>query len=155
MPAIEAESLAGETSLGLWNSTTLSRAFPTTHKHPEPLAIRLSVAARSIQDSWQKAERFVFAGMWLTIACVSAFDSYLTVRYCDELYFQEINPIARFLLDINNWEPSLLIGWKFLGTILVLGIVAVLYTHHRRIGLAVTGALASLQLVLLGILTMG
>jgi hypothetical protein len=100
------------------------------------------------------AERNLFSGMWLVIACVSSIDTYLTVRYRQDLYFLELNPIARFLLWVDGWEPSLLIGSKFLGSILVLGFVTALYSQNRRIGLIVTAALAGFQLLLLAFLTL-
>ena len=104
--------------------------------------------------SGQIAERFLFSGLWLVIACVSSIDTYLTIRFREHLYYQELNPIARYLLRVDGWEPSLLIDAKFLGSILVLGFVSALYSQNRRRGLIVTGALAGFQLGLLGYLTL-
>ncbi|MBS0261310.1 MAG: hypothetical protein JSS02_05085 [Planctomycetes bacterium] len=154
MSTIEAESLTARSSLD-WRGgyPLLARQFPTACRHLETWVVSLGILASQVQSALRTGERFVFSGLWLFIASVSAFDTYLTVRYSAELYFEEINPVARYLLHINDWEPSLLIGWKFMGTFVVLGFVAALYTHHRRLGLMVTSTLASLQMALLGYLT--
>ncbi|MBI3860336.1 MAG: hypothetical protein HY290_00415, partial [Planctomycetia bacterium] len=73
-------------------------------------------------------------------------------RFREHLFFEELNPIARLLLQVHDWDPSLLIGVKFLGSILVLGIITALYVHNRRLGLVVTGVLAGIQAGLLGFL---
>ena len=112
------------------------------------------VFAEISQLSNRVVEQSIFSGMWLLIACVSSFDTYLTIRFQEHLFYLEVNPIARFLLRIDGWEPSLLIGAKFLGSILVLGFITALYCQNRRIGLIVTTALASFQLCLLVYLTL-
>jgi hypothetical protein len=86
------------------------------------------------------------------IGLVSAFDTYLTVKFQECLVSFEINPLAVMLLRLDDWDPSLLIGMKFLGSIVVLGFLAVLHLHNRRLGLMVTSGLASFQLWLLGYL---
>jgi hypothetical protein len=96
----------------------------------------------------------IFPGLWLFIGLVSAFDTYLTVRFREFLEFQEINPLARMLLQLNGWDPSLLVGMKFLGSVMVLGILTALHLADRRIGLVIATAIASFQLGLLGYLVL-
>jgi len=86
------------------------------------------------------------------IGLVSAFDTYLTVKFQECLAFHEVNPLAVMLLRLDGWDPSLLIGLKFLGSVLALGFLAALHLHNRRLGLMVTSGLASFQLWLLGYL---
>lgn len=97
---------------------------------------------------------WAFPTMWLTIGAISAFDTYLTVKYQEDLFRLELNPIGCWLLNLDGGEPALLIGLKFLGSTLVLGILALLYLRHRRIGLAVTIVLTGLQVALLGYLVL-
>jgi hypothetical protein len=91
----------------------------------------------------------IFPALWLFIGAVAAFDTYLTVKYQEFLLQNEVNPLARALLWLDGWEPSLLIGSKFLGSLVVLGILTVLHVRNRRIGLTVAGGLAAFQLGLL------
>ena len=96
--------------------------------------------------------QLVFPGLWMFIGLVSAFDTYLTVKFQDGLVFQEFNPLAVMLLRLDGCDPSLLIGMKFLGSIVALGFLTVLHVYNRRLGLMVTSGLASFQLWLLGYL---
>src|SRR5262245_48472200 len=96
--------------------------------------------------------QLVFPGLWMFIGLVSAFDTYLTVKFQECLVFHEVNPLAVMLLRLDGWDPSLLIGLKFLGSVVALGFLAALHLHNRRLGLMVTSGLASFQLWLLGYL---
>src|SRR5262245_50748655 len=96
--------------------------------------------------------QLVFAGLWIFIGLVSAFDTYLTVKFQECLAFHEVNPLAMMLLRLDGWDPSLLVGLKFLGSVIALGFLAALHLHNRRLGLMVTSGLASFQLWLLGYL---
>jgi len=91
----------------------------------------------------------IFPGLWLLIGSVSAIDAYLTVKFQESLMFLESNPIAIILLQLDAGDPSILIGVKFLGSILALGILAALYLQNRRVGLMVSSGLACFQTGLL------
>src|SRR5262249_38696571 len=99
--------------------------------------------------------QLVFPGLWMFIGLVSAFDTYLTVKFQEYLKFHEVNPLAVMLLRLDGWDPALLIGFKFLGSIAALGFLAALHLYNRRLGLMVTSGLASFQLWLLGYLVFG
>jgi hypothetical protein len=147
MPAIEVESLSGQRPLRNWSVGQFLNDFFTPAYAPSQ---RLASRFGGISEwTLQVAERFMFPGLWLIITGVSTIDMYLTVRYRDDLFYGELNPMARLLLQIDNWDPSLLIGAKFLGSVLVLAFLMLLYQQNRRVGLIVSGALASFQLVLL------
>jgi len=96
----------------------------------------------------------MFPLLWVFISVVSAFDTYLTVRFQEHLPYHEQNPVGRLLLQLADWEPSLLIGAKFLGSTLVLGILTALYLRNRRLGFTVAASLAAFQLGLLGYLVL-
>ena len=96
-----------------------------------------------------RCRHLVFPGLWLFIGLVSAFDTYLTIKFQEYLPHHEVNPLARMILRFANWDPSLLISLKFLGSLLALGFVGALHLRNRRMGLTVTAALAAFQLGLL------
>jgi hypothetical protein len=100
-------------------------------------------------------QNLIFPGLWLLIGSVSAIDTYLTVKFQESLVFLESNPIANLLLELDEGDASLLIGSKFLGSTLTLGILAALYLQNRRIGLMVSSGLASFQVGLLWYLMAG
>ena len=76
----------------------------------------------------------------------------MTVKFREWLGDLEANPLARLLLRLDGWEPSLLIAAKSFGSIVVLGILLALHLQNRRMGLVVTGAVASFHLWLPGYL---
>jgi hypothetical protein len=155
MPAMNAETMTVQQRMRPLNGNLAMRNLFTARFSATTAELQSgSIFAEIFQHSNRVVEQFMFSGMWLLIACVSSFDTYLTIRFQEHLFYEEMNPIARFLLQIDGWEPSLLIGAKFLGSILVLGFIAALYSQNRRIGLIVTSGLASFQLALLVYLTL-
>jgi hypothetical protein len=126
-------------------------------------AMRGSIGTLSLRNDPDSNERFgrqadlrsiAFPVLWLFIGVISAFDTYLTVRFQEHLAENEKNPIGCLLLELSNGEPSLLVGVKFLGSTLVLGIITALYLKNRRLGFLVTSGLALFQLGLLGYLVL-
>ena len=108
------------------------------------------IATQILPPRWLAfCQNLIFPGLWLLIGCISAIDTYLTVKFQESLIFQESNPIANLLLDLDHGNPSLLIGSKFLGSTIVMGILTVLYMQNRRIGLMVSSGLACFQVGLL------
>ena len=105
---------------------------------------------RSLAAPWSAGcQNLIFPGLWLLIGFISAIDTYLTVKFRESLIFLETNPIANILLDLDQGDGSLLIGFKFLGSTVALGILAALYLSNQRIGLMVSGGLACFQVGLL------
>lgn len=119
-------------------------------KPPSDLAIIPMTEPRRMYSCWPTGcQKLIFPGLWLLIGTVSAIDTYLTVKFREHLVFLESNPIANMLLWLDEGDPSLLIGFKFLGSIMALGILAALYLQNRRIGLMVSSGLACFQVGLL------
>ena len=110
------------------------------------------IQAASSDTSRAARRRLIFPALWLFIGLVSAFDTYLLVKFQDHLPNLEQNPMASALLSVSGGEPSLLVGIKFMTSIIVLGILMTLHLQNRRVGLIVTGGLAGFQLGLLGYL---
>ena len=101
-----------------------------------------------------------FFVLWQIIGCISAYDSFLAMKYRGELIGpdgtgMEQNELGRLLLSLDGGDPALFLGVKFLGTIMVLGILANLYHSRPQWGLAVARGVATFQMLLLAYLTVG
>ncbi len=108
--------------------------------------------ANSVRSEGRLLCPVLFALQWMLIGCVSAFDAYLVAKYRLEIMILERNPMGQFLLQLDEGEPALFIGLKFLGTVCVLGIVGGVYAYSRVLGHCVAGALSVFQLGLLSYL---
>lgn len=91
----------------------------------------------------------LFPSLWMFIGFVSSCDAYLTIKYQEQICYLESNPVGRLLLSLDGGEPGLFIGAKFLGTIMVLGFLTMLYRANRPMATLLTSALAIFQLGLL------
>jgi hypothetical protein len=97
---------------------------------------------------YAQRELVLMASLWLFIGCIAAYDVYLSIKYQAVLKFLELNPLGRWLMELDDGSVAVFMGCKFLGTLLALGITQWLYLYRRRLGMAVTSALAGLQGVL-------
>lgn len=91
----------------------------------------------------------LFGVMWFWIGSVSALDTYFIVKFRSTLHETEENPVGRLLLELDGWDVSLFVGTKMLGTIMVLGVLALLYGWDRRFAFTITGVLCVMQGLLL------
>ncbi len=94
-----------------------------------------------------------FFVLWQIIGCVSAYDAFLAMKYRDKLHSLEQNLVGRLLLILNDGDPALFLGVKFLGTTMVLGILANIYHSQPQWGMAIAKGVAAFQIVLLAYLT--
>lgn len=92
---------------------------------------------------------FAFLILWAWVAFVSSYDAYLTVRLRSVIHDSEQNPIARFIMSMDNWDVSLFIGFKMYGTILVLGFLSLMYLVNKKYAFTTVIALALFQTGLL------
>ena len=88
-----------------------------------------------------------FALLWLVIAAVSAYDTFRCVQDAHFLIDVELNPIARWIL--RRGGVSLLVGCKFLGNSLVLGVLCWTWACKRRFSIPIICAVALAQLFVL------
>lgn len=100
--------------------------------------------------AWQeradvRRETIVMAGLWLFIGLVAAYDVYLSIKYQEMLRFTEMNPVGQWLLALDGGNVAIFMGCKVVGTLLVLGILQLMYFFRRRLALFVAGILAALQ----------
>lgn len=96
-----------------------------------------------------------FFALWQIIGCISAYDAFLAMKLRSELsgpLGMEENWLGQWLLLVDGGDPSLFLGAKFLGTVLVLGILTNLYLSRPQWGLAVARGVAAFQMSLLAYL---
>jgi len=91
----------------------------------------------------------LFLALWLFVIFVSVFDGFLALRYRHELPRTELNPVGRWLIRLNEGQVWLLLATKFVGTVTAATAVLLIHARWPRIGIAIAGALAGLQLCLL------
>jgi hypothetical protein len=97
-------------------------------------------------------KRYLYGLQWLFIGIVSAIDVYISTKLDDALYAIELNPMGRWLIRQGGQDIALFMGLKVAGTVVVLGLLVLLY-HYKpkwayRIILGVTFFQASLLIIL-------
>ena len=75
--------------------------------------------------------KILFYIQLIFISLVASYDSYLAVKLRDTLYSEELNPLGRMLIRMDNGDVALFMGAKMLGTISVLGILLFLYYYKE------------------------
>tara|TARA_B100000700_G_scaffold327015_1_gene440279 strand:+ start:2519 stop:2806 length:288 start_codon:yes stop_codon:yes gene_type:complete len=83
------------------------------------------------------------------IAAVSAFDSYMTVVVGPALGPIELNPLAKYLIDLNGGGVALLIGLKTFGTAMALLICHYLYICKYKFLNVVMWMMVLVQLIVM------
>jgi hypothetical protein len=149
MQAFETDVATGPPQRILSRGGGCSPLSPFAHR-PARRGLELEPVAGSMNRNVPISRgQMLFPGLWMFIGLVSAFDTYLTVKFRESLWYEELNPMARMLLQLDDWEPSLLVGLKFLGTLISLGFVSALHWRNRRMGTIVDGGVALFQFGLL------
>jgi hypothetical protein len=100
------------------------------------------------------------------IGIVSSYDVFLTIKYVEALPMMEMNPIGRWMMGLNKdysqgfvsgtvQQTACFIAAKFLGNIVVFGVIEALAHWHRPMAATVATTLAFVQLCLLYYLLFG
>jgi hypothetical protein len=90
----------------------------------------------------------IFCTLWIWIAFVSSIDNYLVVKFRNDMPHDEQNPVARFIMYLNDWDVSTFVGIKMFFTIIVLGILAIIYVGSKHYGLKCVTILSLFQAAL-------
>ncbi|MFN3192124.1 MAG: hypothetical protein ACE361_16550 [Aureliella sp.] len=111
--------------------------------------------------------RLAFASPWLLLSCkliigfVSAYDIFLTIKYYESLPAMELNPIGRWLMQLDTGpnceldQIACFITSKFAGNFITLATLEFLSSWKRSIAIVVGVAVACAQLILLFFLIFG
>ena len=92
-----------------------------------------------------EASALALAAMWLFIAAVSAADVYCSIKYEYELLTEELNPIGRWLMQLDGGSVSLFMSCKFFCNLLALAGLQALYSVHRPLCFLAAGVMTFLQ----------
>lgn len=87
----------------------------------------------------------ILVAMWLFIAIVSALDVYCSIKYQFELLADEMNPLGRWLMQLDGGSVALFMACKFLGNLVVLGTLQLLYLRRYRLCLLAAAVLTAVQ----------
>jgi hypothetical protein len=98
---------------------------------------------------------WLFYGLWLFIAAVSAVDGYLVFRHRGLILSVELNPLGRKLIEWNGGHVGLLLAAKFAGTVVVCAALLLVHRQSAPWGLGLALALAFFQACLMVFLTVG
>tara|TARA_R110002110_G_scaffold63394_7_gene176378 strand:+ start:482 stop:796 length:315 start_codon:yes stop_codon:yes gene_type:complete len=91
---------------------------------------------------------------WCSIALISSVDVYFAIKLQNDLYDNEINPIGKWLMDMDNGDVALFMALKFLGTLIVLSCYPIIRSNfgakwaHRYILIAAFLSFALLMFLL-------
>ena len=72
-----------------------------------------------------------YAQLWLFIGFASAIDIYISIKTQEYLWHLEMNPVGRWLIELDGGDVALFMGIKTAGTILALGLLVWLY-HAKK-----------------------
>jgi hypothetical protein len=93
-------------------------------------------------------DRF-FLTLWLFIIFVSVVDGFLVYEHRWFITDNEMNPMGRALLFLNQGNIWYLLTVKFIGTVASCGLLLLIHRYYRRAAIPVASAVAAFQLALL------
>jgi hypothetical protein len=133
-------------------------------KETKPL---LALSSSHLQMNLNEAIGQLFCNPWalflskLLIGLVSAYDVYLTIKYVDALPTFELNPLGRWMMDLDSGpkcelnQVAAFITAKFAGNFLALSVIELVASWKRYLATAVAVPIALFQLALLYYLMFG
>ena len=87
--------------------------------------------------------------LWLFVAIVAAIDFYASIKLQDTLLRDELNPVGRALIRLDDGSVALFMSVKLIGTSIVLGVLPLIYLIHKRVGFMVLIGVTAFQAWLL------
>ena len=117
--------------------------------------------------SINRAIEKLFCNRWSLLVCkiliglVSAYDIYLTIKYVEYLGVYELNPVGRWLMDLDDGpecELKQIAGFitaKFAGNFIALSVIELLASWKRYLATAVAMPIVLFQMGLLYFLIYG
>lgn len=122
---------------------------------PAPFNNRSNASTRHPRSPWMVYGSYgLLALYWSIIASVSIYDMHLTVKYAGTLKSLEQNPVGRWLMQLDAIQhdvipdTTLFLSFKFMGTVTVLMILAILIRQRARLGHPVAIGVTIFQLSL-------
>ena len=94
-----------------------------------------------------------FPVLFVIIAAVSLYDTYLIIRFEEVIYMMERNPMGRWLLEIAGGQVGVFVRVKLAGTLLVLSTLMFMWKWRAPMLFPITTSIASYQSCLMVYLT--
>lgn len=88
-----------------------------------------------------KKSDYLYSFLWLVILFVSSVDIYWSIKVQDQLLKNELNPIGRSLIIMDDGDVALFMAVKSFGTMLALAFLILLHIYYRRLSFVVCGGL--------------
>ena len=74
----------------------------------------------------------LYAMLWVFVGLVAATDVYWSIINQEQLYQIELNPLGKFILKVSSGDVAPFMGLKVAGTVIVLGVLTVMYNYKRQ-----------------------
>tara|TARA_Y100000310_G_scaffold65019_1_gene60540 strand:- start:2142 stop:2486 length:345 start_codon:yes stop_codon:yes gene_type:complete len=74
----------------------------------------------------------LYSILWIGIGLMSAYDAFWLVKNREFISSIEKNPLGLWLIELDDGDVSIFVSLKLAGTMLALGILALLYRYKRR-----------------------
>jgi hypothetical protein len=110
---------------------------------PSPTTLHRGTFHQDICGDW------VFMALWLFIIFVSVVDGFLVYEHRAFITDNELNPMGRALLFLNQGNIWYLLTAKFIGTVASCGFLLLIHGYFRHAAILVACAVATFQLGLL------
>jgi hypothetical protein len=130
------------------NSEAVESSDPATAMSDGPLSPWERVRVRVLPSPASDYHR-VFQALWLFIIFVSVIDGFLVYEHRMFITTNELNPMGRALLFLNEGDIWYLLSAKFLGTVAACSLLLLIHRYYRQAAIIVASAVAAFQLALL------
>tara|TARA_Y100001938_G_scaffold140278_1_gene208255 strand:- start:2213 stop:2617 length:405 start_codon:yes stop_codon:yes gene_type:complete len=97
----------------------------------------------------------LYAMLWVFVGLVAATDVYWSIINQEQLYQIELNPLGKFILKVSSGDVAPFMGLKVAGTVIVLGILTVMYNYKRQWAWICMIAMCVVQIFVLWMLLKG
>ena len=74
----------------------------------------------------------LYSILWIGIGLISAYDTFWLVKNREFISSIEKNPLGLWLIELADGDVSIFVSLKLAGTILALGILALLYKYRQK-----------------------
>ena len=97
----------------------------------------------------------LYAMLWVFVGLVAATDVYWSIINQEQLYQIELNPLGKFILKVSSGDVAPFMGLKVAGTVIVLGVLTVMYNYKRQWAWICMIAMCFVQIFVLWVLLKG
>jgi len=100
-------------------------------------------------------KNLIYGILWVFVGLVAAIDVYWSIINQEQLYQIELNPLGKFILKVSSGDVAPFMGLKVAGTVIVLGVLTVMYNYKRQWAWICMIAMCVVQIFVLWMLLKG